>query len=390
MCDTLIALKNSTKKGSVIFGKNSDREKDEPHIIVKVPRRKYKKGEKVKCTYIQIPQSEETYECILFKPSWIWGAEMGVNEYGVVIGNEAVFTKEKQGPPALLGMDILRLALERSKTAAEALAYIVYFIKTYGQGGKCGYAKNLKYHNSFIIADFNSAYKIETADKLWAIKKIEDIDSISNSITITNDYDMLSSDVEGNFIFKKILGREIFNFKDRYEHKLISKVAQGDIRRNITYSFLKSKKGSLTVEDFKSILRHHETCKGNILNGSMKNICMHYGSLISSETTGSMIVELINGEINIWATGSSLPCLSTYKPLWFINSDVFFKEEDIDMAVEYWKNKREKIKEVEEGRIDKESFIKNRDEFENKLDELASTAKTEKDKIEIMKYAWTS
>ncbi|CDF58749.1 hypothetical protein [Thermobrachium celere] len=49
---------------------------------------------------------------------------------------------------------------------------------------------------------------------------------------------------------------------------------------------------------------------------------------------------------------------------------------------------REKIEEVEKGRVDKESFIKNKDELENKLDELVSTAKTEKDKIEIMKYAW--
>lgn len=40
----------------------------------------------------------------------MFGAEAGMNEYGVCIGNEAVFSKEKlvnyQG---LLGMDMLRL-----------------------------------------------------------------------------------------------------------------------------------------------------------------------------------------------------------------------------------------------------------------------------------------
>ncbi|CDF58750.1 hypothetical protein TCEL_00969 [Thermobrachium celere DSM 8682] len=57
-----------------------------------------------------------------------------------------------------------------------------------------------------------------------------------------------------------------------------------------------------------------------------------------------MIVELINGEINIWATGSSIPCLSIYMPMWFVNCDVLFKEEDIDMEVEYWENRGKRLK----------------------------------------------
>ncbi|SKA75543.1 Dipeptidase [Caloramator quimbayensis] len=388
MCDTLVALSNSTKNGAVIFGKNSDREKDEPHVVIRVKGEKHEKGKRVKCTYIEIPQANETYDCILFKPSCIWGAEMGVNEYGVVIGNEAVFTKENQGKESLLGMDILRLALERSKTAIEALKNIVCFIKNYGQGGKCGYKKDLRYHNSYIIADFKSAYKIETADRLWAIKKIEDFDSISNSLSITDDYDMLSSDLGDTFEYKNIIGREKYNFKDKHENKIIARIAKGDLRRNITYSFLNQKKGKITVEDFKNILRHHEG-EGSIFNGSMKNICMHQKSIVSSETTGSMIVELINGEINIWATGSSLPCLSTYKPLWFVESDSFFYEKDLDRAVDYWKKQRERIKEVEIGKIDKAEFIKNRDDLERRLVQISKEAKTDDEKIEIMKFAWS-
>lgn len=389
MCDTLVALKNSTKNGAVIFGKNSDREKDEPHVVIRVKGKKHEKGERVKCTYIEIPQVNETYDCILFKPSWIWGAEMGVNEYGVVIGNEAVFTKEKLGIEALLGMDILRLALERSKTAIEALENIVYFIKNYGQGGKCGYSKDLRYHNSYIIADFKSAYKIETADRLWAIKKIDDFDSISNSLSITDDYDMLSSDLGDTFEYKNIISRERYNFKNKHENKIIARIAQGDFRRNITYSFLMDKKGSITVDDFKSILRYHEGNNINMFNGSMKSICMHQKNLISSETTGSMIVELIDEQINIWATGSSLPCLSTYKPLWFVESDSFFYEKDLERAVDYWKKQRERIKEVEAGKIDEDEFIKNRDELERRLTQISKEAKTDDEKIEIMKFAWS-
>lgn len=78
--------------------------------------KQYKEGTKLKCTYIEIPQVKRTYEVLLAKPFWIWGCEMGVNEKGIVIGDEAIFTKipyEKEN--GLIGMDLLRLALERSE-----------------------------------------------------------------------------------------------------------------------------------------------------------------------------------------------------------------------------------------------------------------------------------
>ena len=151
MCDTLAALGNSTRDGSVIFAKNSDRQPNEPHVMIRIPRQKHDLGSNkyLKATYIEIPQVEETYEVVLLKPSWIWGCEMGWNEYGLNIGNEAVFTKEKKGEPSLIGMDMVRLALERCKTSEEAVDLIAGLLEQYGQGGNCGYEK-LTYHNSFM------------------------------------------------------------------------------------------------------------------------------------------------------------------------------------------------------------------------------------------------
>lgn len=63
----------------------------------------------LQCTYIQIPQVERTHAVILSKPAWMWGAEMGANDHGVCVGNEAVWTREAITPgEALLGMDLVR------------------------------------------------------------------------------------------------------------------------------------------------------------------------------------------------------------------------------------------------------------------------------------------
>ncbi|MBG0771886.1 MAG: C69 family dipeptidase [Anaerolineaceae bacterium] len=139
MCDTFVALKNATVDGSVIFGKNSDRDPNEAQELVLIPHAVHPEGSEVKCTYISIPQVRETNAVLLSKPFWIWGAEMGANEHGVVIGNEAVFTKvpyDKE--PGLIGMDFLRLALERAATADEALDVMIELLEKYGQGGNHG------------------------------------------------------------------------------------------------------------------------------------------------------------------------------------------------------------------------------------------------------------
>jgi hypothetical protein len=107
----------------------------------------------VKCTYIEIPDVDESHATLLSQPFWIWGAEMGTNEHGVTIGNEAVFTREPyERQPGLIGMDLLRLALERAATAKDAVSVITTLLEKYGQGGGCGHEdKKFTYHNSFIV-----------------------------------------------------------------------------------------------------------------------------------------------------------------------------------------------------------------------------------------------
>jgi hypothetical protein len=137
MCNTFVAMTDSTTDGSVIFGKNSDRPAGEIQLVETFPAQTYPDKQLLLCTYIEIPQARHTYSVILSKPQWIWGAEMGANERGVVIGNEAVWTNQSYESTGLLGMDLLRLGLERGESALAATRIIIELLTRYGQGDNC-------------------------------------------------------------------------------------------------------------------------------------------------------------------------------------------------------------------------------------------------------------
>ncbi|MBR6646285.1 MAG: hypothetical protein IKL09_02065 [Clostridia bacterium] len=66
-----------------------------------------------------------------------YGVEMGYNENGVVIGNEAEGSRmEPESEDGILGMDLLRLDLERATTAKEAITAITDLLVKCGQKAK--------------------------------------------------------------------------------------------------------------------------------------------------------------------------------------------------------------------------------------------------------------
>lgn len=399
MCDTLVALGNSTKDGSVIFAKNSDRQPNEPHLMIRVPRRTYPQGARVKCTYIEIDQVQETYEVLLLKPSWMWGAEMGCNEFGLNIGNEAVFTKVKQGPPSLLGMDMVRLALERCQTSTEALHYIIGLLETYGQGGNCGYEKPFVYHNSFLIADKTSAWVLETAGPYWAAEKVKDIRCISNRLSIGKDFDLAHPELISHAMNQGwCRSEEDFHFAKCYSNRLYSSASGSKERFQSCMTHLEKHKGQITVETMMEILRYHEPRIAHrpFAHSSLRSVCMHGGFIVGDHTTGSYVASLGEGLSTYWITGSSTPCISTFKPFWMIRntSSIVFGENEQEEALAFWMLRERLHRMILENRVlNLEEYIHQRDELEKELlamvSELEQKEVHENEMREIMEYGWS-
>ena len=324
MCDTVVATAEVTADGTTVFGKNSDREPNEAHHLTHIPAADHPLGSRVKCTYIDIPQVRHTYAVLLGKPFWIWGAEMGANEHGVVIGNEAVFTKVPyEKDDALTGMDTLRLALERASTAREAITIITELLAEYGQGGNCGFQHRLYYHNSFIIADPHDAWVLETAGRHWAARQVRGVYTISNGLTIGNEWDLASPDLVTNAIRNGwCRGLDDFDFARCYSDFLYTKFSDCRRRCARTTDLLSSQQGDITVATVMAALRDH----GEEGDGAWRpdkgvagaSVCMHagFGPIRGSQTTGSMVSHLHPDRPTHFVTGTAAPCTSVFKPVW--------------------------------------------------------------------------
>jgi len=133
---------------------------------------------------------------------------MGSNSAGVVGGNEAIYSLlsdeliSLDGTPrkSLLGMDLLRLSLERGTSAKHAMETCIHFLEEYGQGGPCcAEDANWSYENSFLFADANEAYVLETAGRRhWAWERIGPGEhrNISNGISIRSKFGAVSKDIQ--------------------------------------------------------------------------------------------------------------------------------------------------------------------------------------------------
>uniref|UniRef100_A0A1B6LAG6 Secernin-2 n=1 Tax=Graphocephala atropunctata TaxID=36148 RepID=A0A1B6LAG6_9HEMI len=303
-CDTFVVLPNLSAKGDIIFGKNSDRPNGEVQEVTLYPSQTHKSSEKLNCTYIEIDQVLSTHAVLLSKPSWMWGAEMGANNCGVVIGNEAVWTvvDDDTHTERLLGMDLLRLGLERASTSSEAVGVITTLLEQYGQGGPCSDSDpDLLYHNSFLIADHRESWILETAGKLWAAERVTTgFRNISNCLSIGTNITRQSSQLIDYAKEERLwTGEKEFNFKEAFSAGGCPREAAG---QKLLYD--------LTADRQFDVKRMFQ-----ILRDKQSTICRPASDPFH---TSASWVSVLNSQFPChWVTATPDPSVSVFKPFSF-------------------------------------------------------------------------
>ncbi len=303
----------------MVFAKNSDRPPGEVQVTWPFGRRA-SAGCTLRTQYLTIGDTG-AHATFLSCPTWLWGAEHGVNEHGVAIGNERVGTTHDatSATPALIGMDLVRLGLERARSAAEAVDVMTGLLEACGQGGIADAAHHEAYDSSFLVADPTHAFVLDTAGSDYAIAPFPGGTAISNQITVGTEWTRASAGLSP--------GADFTRYRDATED-----ARHADVRLAASRRFLESTRpGGLTAAATAAHLRDHGTGpwgepgapgpverppRGIGKDFSGVSVCMHVRG--RSVTAASMIAVLPGGigegaPLRVYIAPGS-PCASIYVP----------------------------------------------------------------------------
>ena len=364
-CDSFVILPEATTGGSMLLGKNSDRPVDETQPLRYVPARSSSRTDRLRLGHVEIADASETLAHVGASPYWCWGHELGVNECGVAIGNEALFTRDlarnqddaRAGDPpepGILGMELLRLGLERGRTAAEAMEVMTGLLERHGQWGAGVPGRSSvdgAYDNSYLIADGREAWVLETSGRRWVAAQVRDSSwSVSNQATIRTDWDRASDDLAEHARdagwWRDGAGGG-FDFAAAYTDPQVPlQVSQIRLQRSRQLLRDAAAAGGTDIAAAARVLRDHY--EGTFLEGPYFNaarpdfmtLCMHsHPSGFTWGNTASSAIFVLPGDDRppyLWWAAAT-PCTSVYVPV-FVDAGGLpaVLERDEEAGDSYW------------------------------------------------------
>nr|XP_054361224.1 secernin-1 isoform X2 [Mirounga angustirostris] len=261
----------------------------------------------LQCTYISIDQVPRTHAIVISRPAWLWGAEMGANEHGVCIANEAIDAREPAAETeALLGMDLVRLGLERGTTAKGALDVIVALLQEHGQGGN--YYEDAdschSFQSAYLIVDREEAWVLETVGKYWAAEQItEGVKCICNQLSLTTKIDAEHPELRSYAQSQGWwTGEDEFNFSQVFSS------ADDHLDHCAGKDSIDKKEESITVQTMIDILRDKAS-----------GVCVDSESFLTTASVVSVLPQNRSSPCIHYFTGTPDPSRSIFKPFIFVD-----------------------------------------------------------------------
>jgi dipeptidase len=199
-CDMVVALGRATADGQTLFGHNSDRPLPHNQLLRRVPGREFAAGEKTQAQFRDVWQVRQTWTVVGCQPHGWWGYCHGANEHGVAAGSAVLRTVMPGEDQGLTGGDLVRLALERGRTARHAVDCLTGLVERYGQTAWHGEQPAAGGDHAFLVADAREAFAVETAGRHWVCQEVQEVRAASNASVIHQDWDSISRGLAGSAI----------------------------------------------------------------------------------------------------------------------------------------------------------------------------------------------
>jgi secernin len=181
----VVAIGRATGGGRAVFGHNSHRPTGEAQRLVRVPGKQFAPGESAQARHVRLDQARMTYTLVGSQPAGCWGVRHGVNEHRVAAGC-AGWSSRLTGPaPGLTATDLTRLALERARSARQAVDVLTDLITRHGQGGDQG-------DGVFLVADPAEAFAVEAAGTAWVVQEVHEARAAGDVGIIRQDWNRIA------------------------------------------------------------------------------------------------------------------------------------------------------------------------------------------------------
>lgn len=347
-CSSIIVSKDVTTDRATILAHNEDLNNYTAHHYFYTPHATHQPGETVTTFYGTIPQVAETYAytgTTIFDISYSPGAiTSGINEHLVAVVNNMALRRDAIRDPdntdRLIWTEFMKFALERAKTASEAVDIIGSLAATYKLGADSG--------TIFGVVDQNEGWWVEvTQEGQWVAQRmssgtatyranvfcIGEVDF--NSQDFKYSYDLVSYAVDQGWYDPK----DTFNFTKVYSVVATAEDAYNDLREDRMQDMLKDAVAAKTVDPrliFTIWRDHYEGYLGgkyddtkNHVQGSPHNT--NWRTLCRVDTEVSVVMQCrtqIDGrdvppEIGaICWRAMATPCMSIYIPWYLAQRDI--------------------------------------------------------------------